>query len=228
MEALKARLSAPDFGLTVSGAPYIVEMIRRNLLRDLKLFSLVAFAVFAAAVFILFRSFPILLGTLMACLNASMLTLVASAWLKIEIGPLTSNLSIIVFVLTLSHIIFITSNWEHIHQNSRREDSAPQAVKMTLLPSFWSMVTQLLGFMSLLFVKATPLRQLGISGLVGTLIAFGAAYLIYPAFLRFESLKAHDEQKMARKREKKTVFFKTRRGWAAALLLALTAVAAEE
>ncbi len=228
IEQVKSRLSSSDFELMISGAPYIVEMIRRNLLRDLKLFSVVAFIVFAGAVFVLFRSFSILTGTLVSCLNASLLTLVFSKIFKIEIGPLTSNLSVIIFVLTLSHIIFITFNWEHIFQNDKKEDSASQAVRMTFLPSFWSMVTQLLGFMSLLFVKASPLRQLGVSGFVGTLIAFGAAYLIYPSFLHFESLKPRENKNLPAKDPltKKTAFFKKRHGKIAALLLFVTGIAA--
>jgi predicted RND superfamily exporter protein len=48
------------------------------------------------------------------------------------------------------------------------------------------MLTALLGFLSLLFVPATPLRQLGLSGAMGTVIAFSSAYVIYPFFLRMQ------------------------------------------
>ncbi len=189
IEDLKKQMDSPgSFELMISGSPYIVEIIRRNLLRDLKVFSLVALAAFAVAIFALFRSLPILLGTIISCMNVAMWTLIATQLLNIKTGPLTSNLSVIVFVLALNHIIFITFNWIHVSEKGG-EDSASEAVRITLLPSFWSMVTQLLGFASLLFVKATPLRQLGIAGTVGTLIAFGATYLIYPAFLRLEAAR---------------------------------------
>ncbi len=226
IEKVKKSLDSPgNFELAISGAPYIVEIIRQNLLRDLKVFSLVALLVFAAAVFVLFRSLPILLGTLLSCLNVSLWTLTISEILKIKIGPLTSNLSVIVFVLALSHIIFITFNWKHVLETSKKEDSASEAVKITLLPSFWSMVTQLLGFMSLFFVKATPLRQLGISGLVGTLIAFGAAYLIYPAFLRYEALHYKESPKSAARKIKRLPFFEKTHRNTALVLLFLAAIA---
>jgi predicted RND superfamily exporter protein len=226
IEKLKTSLDSPGhFELIISGAPYIVEIIRRNLLRDLKVFSLVAFLVFAAAVYVLFRSFPILLGTLLSCLNVSMLTLAISAILKIKIGPLTSNLSVIVFVLALSHIIFITFNWKHVLETDEKKDSVSEAVKITFLPSFWSMVTQLLGFLSLFFVKATPLRQLGISGIVGTIIAFSAAYLIYPAFLRFEALRFGESYKPSVEKIKKIRFFEKKHRKTALCLICLTVFA---
>ncbi len=226
VEKIKADSNSPGkFELAISGAPYITEIIRRSLFRDLKVFSLVALLVFAAAVLVLFRSLPILIGTLLSCLNVSLLTLTASSALKIKIGPLTSNLSVIVFVLALSHIIFITFNWKHAAQTAEKEDSVSEAVKITLFPSFWSMVTQLLGFMSLFFVKATPLRKLGISGIIGTLIAFGSVYLIYPAFLRLEALRTRGRKNPAKEKIKKYSFFEKSHRKAAILILCLAGLA---
>jgi predicted RND superfamily exporter protein len=42
-----------------------------------------------------------------------------------------------------------------------------------------------LGFGSLLIVQAKPLRELGFGGVLGTVVAFACAYLMYPAFLRW-------------------------------------------
>jgi hypothetical protein len=151
--------------------------------------------------------------------------LTVSELLKIKIGPLTSNLSVIVFVLALSHIIFITFNWKHVFGTVKKEDSVSEAVKITLFPSFWSMVTQLLGFLSLFLVKATPLRQLGISGVVGTLIAFSAAYLIYPAFLRLEALRADKDAAPVAEKISKIGFFEKKHQKTALVLLFIAAAA---
>src|SRR5437016_5979213 len=59
------------------------------------------------------------------------------------------------------------------------------AVRMTFPPSFWSMVCASLGFASLLIVQAKPLRELGFGGVLGTIVAFGCAYVMYPPFLRW-------------------------------------------
>jgi len=64
-------------------------------------------------------------------------------------------------------------------------DLAADARRMTLPPSFWSMVCASLGFASLLIVQAKPLRELGFGGVLGTVVAFVCAYLMYPAFLRW-------------------------------------------
>jgi uncharacterized protein len=197
IEALMKDFNRPGFELMISGVPYVIEMIRRNLLHDFKVFTIAAFFIFGSLILLFFRSARILVGTLLACVNASILNLLAARAVDIKLGLLTANLSTIVFVLTLSHIIFITFNWKQAVQEdpNSKSDKIMRAIQMTLPGSAWSMVTTLLGFISLIFVEAKPLRQLGISGSVGTVIAMLCAYLIYPCFLKSRGTKKADTEK---------------------------------
>lgn len=175
-----------DFQLKIAGVPYVVEIIRRNLLRDFKFFSTVAFIVFGIVILLIFRSAKILLGTLLSCIDACVLTLIISNLFGIRIGILTVNLVTIIFVLALSHIVFLTYNWRHAGQNMALSpvEFTQRAVRGTFTASFWCMVTTLLGFLSLLFVQAKPLRELGITGSIGTLAAIAVVYGVYPLFLK--------------------------------------------
>lgn len=185
-EAIVGEMTRPDFRLMISGPPYIVEKIQRNLLRDFKVFSGAALFVFGFFLLVIFRSWRMLWGTLISCANASASTILLARLFKIPIGPLTANLSTIVFVLTLSHIVFLSFNLKYAAERAGQDAGAAilKAARVTVGASFWSMATTFVGFASLLFVQATPLRQLGISGAFGTLLSFFAAYLIYPWFLK--------------------------------------------
>ena len=189
IEKLTRHFHSPHLKLRISGAPYIVELIQRNLLRDLKVFTIAAFCVFGISGLLISRSAAMVFGTLVACTNAGALTLTLTHRFGIPIGPLTANLSTIVFVLTLTHMVFMTFNWRHIVQT--RETSVEKAwlraVRVTLAPSLLSMLTALLGFLSLLSVPAAPLRELGLSGALGTVVAFLSAYIIYPFFLSVQT-----------------------------------------
>ncbi|MFZ5802887.1 MAG: efflux RND transporter permease subunit [Candidatus Omnitrophota bacterium] len=191
MEKIREYFSKPGFEVMVSGAPYIMELIRRYLMKDLEVFSGVALVVFGFVLFMIFGSFRILFGTLVACFNSSALTLLMTKALNMSIGPLTANISTIVFVLTLSPIVFLTYNWGDLagKKQGSTYGTTLEAVKLTLQPAFWSMFTTLLGFVSCLFVQATPMRQFGIAGSLGTLIAFLSAFCIYPWFLRLKEGK---------------------------------------
>ncbi|MBL4805057.1 MAG: MMPL family transporter [Alphaproteobacteria bacterium] len=170
------------FSIRISGLPYIVEQIRRNLQSDMKVFTIGAIILSAMMLFAVFRSVLVVGGALIACATGSMLTLVVQSFIGIPIGILTANLGAIVFVLTLSHIIFLVSNWWN---DSHKNDDAKlkHTIGHTLPASFWAAMTTLLGFASLIFVEAKPLNQLGIGGSIGTASALLCAYTIFPGFL---------------------------------------------
>lgn len=193
LEAVLARHARPDFDLQASGVPWVVELIRRQLARDLKVFTGSALLLFGFLVALVYRDWRITVGVLATCLGACAATLILLTATGSHIGALTANIITIVFVLTLSHLVYITANWRRIaaapgaaSREGDGEDAGPlrQALAVTAGASFWCMATTLLGFLSLLLASAKPLRELGSAGALGTLVAFAAAYAFYPPFLR--------------------------------------------
>ncbi|MFN3231725.1 MAG: efflux RND transporter permease subunit [Alphaproteobacteria bacterium] len=184
-EILISEFESPSFELRVSGTPFIVEMIRQNLTADLKTFSMAALVVISVLISLIFRSLAITVGTVLTCFAAIMMTLLLQTAAGFKLGALTANLSTIVFVLTQSHIVYLASNWRARPASESEGEALNEAVRYTASASVWCMLTTLLGFGSLLFVEAQPLRELGIGGVIGTVVAMAAAYLFFPAFLGF-------------------------------------------
>jgi len=168
---------SPDVALSISGVPFVVERIRRALLRDLEIFTLAAVAVFGLVIALLYRDRWVVAGVLATCLTSCAITLALLSLAGLSIGVLTANIVTIVFVLTLSHLIYLTAN-------ARRMGDLERALRVTGEASFWCMATTLAGFASLLLASAEPLRELGKAGAIGTLVAVAAAYGLYPPFLR--------------------------------------------
>ncbi len=211
IEHLVIRSCADGFPVIMSGPPYIVELISRQLLKDIRLFSFLMLAIFGVVVMLIFRSWGILLGAVISCISASMWTLMIVHMLGIRIGLLTANLATIVFVLTLSHIIFLTYNWKFVCTQSQPSSPEAEAIRLTFSPSFWSMMTTLLGFLSLLSVPAQPLRELGASGVAGALVALAVAYSVYPAFLRLVDPAAAKNNSLDRYQTKVEKFLEQRK-----------------
>ena len=190
LEQIVHELDARDFHIHIAGPPYVVEMLRRSLEHDFRYFSLTAVVLFGLTMAALFRSVRLFIGMLCTCVSAVLLTLLIQSMLSHKIGILTVNLGTIVFVIAMSHLVYMTFNWQTLADRAHRmgretPDLAADAWRMTFPPSFWSMVCASLGFASLLIVQAKPLRELGFGGVLGTVIAFACAYLMYPAFLRW-------------------------------------------
>src|SRR5437667_4612868 len=190
IERIIHELDEKDFRIHIAGPPYVVEMIRRSLAHDFWYFSLTAVILFGLTMAAMFRSARVFLGMLATCASAVLLTLLLPSIFGKRIGILTVNLGTIVFVVALSHLVYMTFNWQTLADRGHRlgkqtPNLAADARRMTFPPSFWSMVCASLGFGSLLIVQAKPLRELGLGGGLGPVVAFSSAYLMYPAFLRW-------------------------------------------
>src|SRR5438445_5157350 len=190
LERIMHELDEKDFRIHIAGPPYVVEMIRRSLAHDFWYFSLTAVVLFGVTMAVMFRSGRVFLGMLATCTSAVLLTLLLQSMFGKKIGILTVNLGTIVFIVALSHLVYMTFNWQTLaDRKGRLGKEAPKlaaaALRMTLPASFWSMVCASLGFGSLLIVQAKPLRELGFGGVLGTLLAFICAYVMYPPFLRW-------------------------------------------
>src|SRR6202041_2854027 len=131
------------------------------------------------------------LGMLATCTSAVLVTLLVQSMFGEKIGILTANLGTIVFVVALSHLVYMTFNWQTLARQGGDDSHAlgGKARRMTFPASFWSMVCASLGFGSLLIVPAKPLRELGAGGMLGTVVALLCAYLMYPAFLDWATPK---------------------------------------
>jgi len=187
LERIIDQFDQPDFRIHMAGTPYVVEIIRRSLAHDFRYFSLAAFVLFGLTMALMFRSLRLFLGMMASCSSAVLLTLILQSLFGQRIGVLTVNLGTIVFIITLSHLVYMTFNWQTLarHQGQKSFDLARAALGMTFPASFWSMTCSSLGFGSLLIVEAKPLHELGFGGVIGSIIALLCAYLMYPAFLRW-------------------------------------------
>lgn len=188
LEQVMHEMDDENFHVHVAGPPYVVEMIRRSLAHDFWYFSLTAVVLFGVVMALMFRSLRVFIGMLATCTSAVLLTLLIQSLFGKKIGILTVNIGTIVFVIALSHLVYMTFNWQTLADRAGRLDKeapllALAARRMTLPPSFWSMICASLGFGSLLLVQAKPLRELGASGVLGSIVAFVCAYLLYPPCL---------------------------------------------
>src|SRR6059058_1862461 len=190
VQRIMHELDDKDFRIHIAGPPYVVEMIRRSLEHDFWYFSLTAVVLFGLTMAAMFRSARVFLGMLATCTSAVLLTLLLQSMFGKKIGILTVNLGTIVFIVALSHLVYMTFNWQTLADRGHRlgkesPNLAADARRMTFPPSFWSMVCASLGFGSLLIVQAKPLRELGFGGVLGSVVAFICAYVMYPSFLRW-------------------------------------------
>ena len=64
IENLTSVMDEPDFHIKISGFPYIIEQIQKQLKKDLAKFTILSFLLFAIVVILIFRSWRIFLGVI--------------------------------------------------------------------------------------------------------------------------------------------------------------------
>ena len=100
--------------------PFIAEKIRKNIVRDAKLFSGVALVVFALLIGFLYSSPLIALGSSVSGVVAILITLDVLYLLGQPVGILTANMAVIVFVLVQSQVIYLINNWQRENPEEHR------------------------------------------------------------------------------------------------------------
>lgn len=223
VDAVLVRHEAPDFQLAASGLPYVAEHIRADLTRDLKTFSIAAFLAFTVLLVLLFRSAAAVVGTITAALTACFATFLVRALFGMATGVLIPNLWTIAFVLTLSHVVFLTASYRREARALGQERALIEAVRQTGPASAWSLAANLLGFATLIFVEAKPLREFGLSGAIASVAALASAFLVYPPFLAAVPVPEREPGALARAGER---FFLRRHPWLAVLWIAAVAALA--
>lgn len=164
IDQILERHSADGFVLGASGVPYVAEHIRRQLTEELQRLSIAAFAAFAALIAVLFRSPAIVVGSMVTALTASFGTFLVRALAGMRTDILAPNLWTIAFVLTISHIVYLTAQWRRQAREANDGDAVSGAIRLVGPVSAWSLVANLLGFASLLFVSAKAAAAVRIVG----------------------------------------------------------------
>jgi predicted RND superfamily exporter protein len=197
VEKITQKYRKQSLDVKISGMPYIVDQMRKNISQDMKNYTLIAIFLCSLTLLIIYRSFLIVIASLICCSICSIASLLILSLMGHQIGILTANLIVIIYVLAQSHLIFLTSNFQQL-ANTKNQLSA--TLSKTLPSSFWCMITTLLGFLSLILVTAKPIKELGIGGSIGTICAFVLIYLTYPTFLKFiKAKKSKDNNKFLEK-----------------------------
>jgi uncharacterized protein len=215
------RHSRADFKLGASGVPYVAEHIRRDLTRELQRFSIAAFVVFGVLVVVLFRSVSVVIGTMVASLSAAFGTFIVRSIAGLQTDILAPNLWTIAFVLTLSHVAYLATQWQRKERQVGHEQAIEESIRIVGPGSAWSLVANVLGFASLIFVSAKPLQQFGISGAIAAVLAMICAFTLFPPFLRSAQARAGRDNPIRQKAEQ----FFTRRHLVIALSIVLATIA---
>ncbi|MGD2269521.1 MAG: MMPL family transporter [Desulfobacterales bacterium] len=193
VEAVKrvaARFNREDFSLTVSGGPVIAEAFNRATLADVKLCIVLAIAVVAFFLAILFRRLSGILLPLLIIGSSLVSTLGLMALLNVPIKLTTTVIPaflISVGVCDAVHVLAIF--YRQFGQCGDKQDAIAFALQHSGIAIVMTSLTTIAGLLSFSFAELTAIAEIGFFAASGVMLALLYSIVMLPALLALTPIK---------------------------------------
>ena len=186
IKSIKAQFEAGGDALYLGGVRMISDDMISYIKEDLKIYGLSLVLLLALALGYFFRSVPLMLLSLLICFASLGAASGVFALLNFPITVISSNYVALVLIITLSIVVHILTHFLETLK-IRPQSSLQNIVLQTLLakarPSFFAVLTTMIGFFSLIFSHIEPIIKLGIMMSVGIGMALIFCYLFLASAL---------------------------------------------
>lgn len=177
---------ALDNDLILGGMSVIASDMITYVKSDLYVYGIGLFILLSIAIFIFFRSLYFVFVCMFICLISLFSTTGILAILGYNITVISSNYVALVLIITISVIVHLLSHFSELINFNKNTDRLTQ-VRHTLLakakPSFYAILTTVVGFLSLVFSGIKPISELGVMMSIGISVSLLLCYLYLPYLL---------------------------------------------
>ncbi|MGZ3883077.1 MAG: efflux RND transporter permease subunit [Bacteroidia bacterium] len=168
------------------GRIFAQRIYLENVKKEFVYFLGLSFIVVVIFLWLSFRSFYGIVVPICIVLLSIFWTLGIMALLHQPIDIMTMMLPTMVFIAGMSDVVhFFSKYFEELAKGTEKHRIYPLILKEVGFPTFLTLITTVVGFLSLLFSSIQPIRDFGIYTSVGVTIAFILSYTLLPAILFF-------------------------------------------
>ncbi|MFN7913463.1 MAG: efflux RND transporter permease subunit [Bacteroidota bacterium] len=168
------------------GRIFAQDVYLKNLQKEFTLFLILSFIVVVIFLWFSFRSFYGIIVPITIVLLSVLWTLGIMDLIGKQIDIMCTMLPTMVFIAGMSDVVhFFTKYFEELAKGTSKEKIYPLILKEVGFPTFLTLLTTVVGFLSLLFSSIQPIRDFGIYTSIGVVIAFVLSYTLLPALLYF-------------------------------------------
>jgi uncharacterized protein len=155
-----------------------------TLQNEFVLFLGLSFIIVVLFLWFSFRSFYGIAVPLVIVIISVLWTLGIMNLMGKSIDVMTTMLPTMIFIAGMSDVVhFFSKYFEELSKGTAREKIYPLILKEVGFPTFLTLLTTVVGFLSLLFSSIKPIRDFGIYTSIGVTIAFILTYTLLPTLL---------------------------------------------
>lgn len=168
------------------GRIFAQNVYLKNLEKEFALFMILAFIIVIIFLWFSFKSLYGVVVPLSIVLISILWTLGIMGIIGKPIDIMTVMLPTMIFIAGMSDVVhFFTKYFEEVAKGTAKEKIYPLILKEVGFPTFLTLVTTVVGFLSLLFSSIVPIKDFGIYTSIGVSIAFILSYTLLPALMYF-------------------------------------------
>jgi predicted RND superfamily exporter protein len=157
-----------------------------NLQKEFVYFLSISFVLIIIFLWLSFRSAYGVIVPISIVIISIFWTLGIMAMIGKPIDIMTVMLPTMIFIAGMSDVVhFFSKYFEELAKGTERSKIYPLILKEVGFPTFLTLITTVVGFMSLMFSSIKPIQDFGLYTSIGIVIAFILSYTLLPALLYF-------------------------------------------
>lgn len=175
------------------------DVYLKNLQSEFVYFLVISFGLVIVFLWLSFRSAYGVVVPISIVLVSILWTMGIMAMIGKPIDIMTVMMPTMIFISGMSDVVhFFSKYFEELSRGTARDKIYPLILKEVGFPTFLTLITTVVGFLSLLFSSIMPIRDFGIYTSVGIVVAFILSYTLLPALLyiftpkRLVAVHGHD------------------------------------
>ena len=172
--------------LFLGGVPMIVADSMDYVRSDLKLFGLAVLVLLISFLYIAFRKPHWVYLPVLTCAATGLSMLGILGLLGWRVTVVSSNFISLLLIITMSLTVHLIVRYRELHVDSPDSDQrtlVSQTIRSKFLPSFYTAITTMVAFASLIFSDIRPVIDFGWMMVIGIAVAFFYTFTLFPASL---------------------------------------------
>ena len=168
----------------VGGVPMIAADMISFVRSDLVTFGAAIIGIMVLVLGIIFRDWRWVVGPIANCAATAILMLGLLAWLDWRMTVISSNFVAVLLIVTLSlsvHLVVRYRELEHAEPDRPRAWRAAETARLMAAPCFYTALTTVVAFASLLVAGIQPVIDFGMMMTVGIVVGFLCTFALVPA-----------------------------------------------
>ncbi len=170
----------------VGGVPMIAADMIAFVQSDLVIFGTAIVFIMMLVLGLIFRDWRWVLAPILNCVVTATLMLGLLAWLDWRMTVISSNFVAVLLIVTLSlsvHLVVRYRELEHNQPDMPRPQRAGEAARLMVVPCFYTALTTIVAFASLLVAGIQPVIDFGMMMTVGIIVGFLCTFTLVPALM---------------------------------------------